>query len=185
MTHNPEFTTCEFYQAYADYKDLLDMTEAMISQMVYEVKGSHKIQYHPEGLEKPAIEIDFTPPWRRISMVSIPTMSQFSLAWVCTDSTYAMTWQDVFRRLWSLRRSAASMFLTYFQHHATLQTLPRAQLSCASLHDRYRVWKSALAPSFQLIWRARKRGCFWWSYAPSTMSTARHRRLQRACWTSL
>ncbi|PNW84838.1 hypothetical protein CHLRE_03g160500v5 [Chlamydomonas reinhardtii] len=70
LTHNPEFTTCEFYQAYADYKDLLDLTEQMISQMVYEIKGSYKIAYHPDGPEKPAIEIDFSPPWRRISMVS-------------------------------------------------------------------------------------------------------------------
>ncbi|KAG2440330.1 hypothetical protein HXX76_004435 [Chlamydomonas incerta] len=70
LTHNPEFTTCEFYQAYADYKDLLDLTEQMISQMVYEIKGSYKITYHPDGPEKPAIEIDFSPPWRRISMVS-------------------------------------------------------------------------------------------------------------------
>ncbi len=69
MTHNPEFTTCEFYQAYADYKDLLDMTETMISQMVYEIKGSYKIQYHADGQDKPPVEIDFTPPWRRISMV--------------------------------------------------------------------------------------------------------------------
>lgn len=56
-------------QAYADYKDLLDLTEQMISQMVYEIKGSYKIAYHPDGPEKPAIEIDFSPPWRRISMV--------------------------------------------------------------------------------------------------------------------
>ncbi|PNH09083.1 Lysine--tRNA ligase [Tetrabaena socialis] len=70
LTHNPEFTTCEFYQAYADYKDLLDTTETMISEMVKEIKGSYKISYHPEGQDKPAIEIDFTPPWRRISMVS-------------------------------------------------------------------------------------------------------------------
>lgn len=42
MTHNPEFTTCEFYMAYADYYDLLDMTEQLISQMVYEIKVSGK-----------------------------------------------------------------------------------------------------------------------------------------------
>lgn len=31
MTHNPEFTTCEFYMAYADYRDLMEITEKMIS----------------------------------------------------------------------------------------------------------------------------------------------------------
>lgn len=47
----------------------MDMTEKMISQMVLDIKGSYKIQYHAEGPEKDPIEIDFTPPWRRISMV--------------------------------------------------------------------------------------------------------------------
>jgi len=70
LTHNPEFTTCEFYQAYADYNDLLDMTEQMISQMVLEIKGSYKISYHANGPDEAPVEIDFTPPWRRISMLS-------------------------------------------------------------------------------------------------------------------
>ena len=51
MTHNPEFTTCEFYMAFADYEDLIAMTEKMVSGMVKSIFGSYKIQYHPEGDE--------------------------------------------------------------------------------------------------------------------------------------
>lgn len=70
LTHNPEFTTCEFYQAYADYNDLIKMTEEMVSGMVKNITGGYKITYHPDGSEGTAIDIDFTPPFRRISMCS-------------------------------------------------------------------------------------------------------------------
>ncbi|XP_036201094.1 lysine--tRNA ligase isoform X2 [Myotis myotis] len=69
MTHNPEFTTCEFYMAYADYRDLMEITEKMISGMVKHITGSYKVTYHPDGPEGQAYEIDFTPPFRKISMV--------------------------------------------------------------------------------------------------------------------
>lgn len=40
-----------------------DMTEQMVSQMVFELKGSYKIQYHANGHDKEPVEIDFSPPW--------------------------------------------------------------------------------------------------------------------------
>lgn len=69
LTHNPEFTSCEFYMAYADYSTLMVMTEELISSMVMEIKGSYVIDYHPDGPDKEAVQIDFAPPWQRLSMV--------------------------------------------------------------------------------------------------------------------
>ncbi|XP_060894451.1 lysine--tRNA ligase isoform X1 [Labrus mixtus] len=68
LTHNPEFTTCEFYMAYADYYDLMEITEKLLSGMVKHITGGYKLTYHPDGPEGQAHEIDFTPPFRRVSM---------------------------------------------------------------------------------------------------------------------
>ncbi|CDR47628.1 CYFA0S35e00298g1_1 [Cyberlindnera fabianii] len=69
MTHNPEFTTCEFYQAYADVYDLMDMTEILFSEMVKEITGDYKISYHPDGPEGEELTLDFSRPWKRINMI--------------------------------------------------------------------------------------------------------------------
>ncbi|KAM9921359.1 hypothetical protein OXX80_009300 [Metschnikowia pulcherrima] len=69
MTHNPEFTTCEFYQAYADVYDLMDMTEVMFSEMVKEITGDYKVTYHPDGPEGEALTLDFARPWKRVNMI--------------------------------------------------------------------------------------------------------------------
>lgn len=71
-THNPEFTTCEFYMAYADCDDVITMTEELLSGLVRSIHGTHKIKYHPNGTDEPdaaEYELDFTPPFRRIKMI--------------------------------------------------------------------------------------------------------------------
>ncbi|ODV69674.1 lysyl-tRNA synthetase [Hyphopichia burtonii NRRL Y-1933] len=69
MTHNPEFTTCEFYQAYADVYDLMDMTELLFSEMVKEITGDYKVKYHPDGPQGEELTLDFSRPWKRINMI--------------------------------------------------------------------------------------------------------------------
>ncbi len=49
LTHNPEFTSCEFYAAYLDYNDLMTLTETMLSEMCIAMTGGLKITYHAHG----------------------------------------------------------------------------------------------------------------------------------------
>nr|WP_139058769.1 lysine--tRNA ligase [Thiorhodococcus drewsii] len=59
--HNPEFTMLEFYEAYADYRDLMDLTEDMLRRMALEVLGRTEIQYQGETY-------DFGKPFARMSV---------------------------------------------------------------------------------------------------------------------
>lgn len=60
--HNPEFTLLELYGAYLDYRDIMELTENLISHVAQEVLGTTKIQYGEE-------EIDLSPGWKRVHMV--------------------------------------------------------------------------------------------------------------------
>ena len=57
--HNPEFTMMEFYWAYANYEDLMTLTEEMLSTIINKLTGSYKVQHEDDLL-------DFTPPWPRV-----------------------------------------------------------------------------------------------------------------------
>ena len=59
--HNPEFTMMEFYQAFATYHDMMDLTEALISELAEKVCGSTSITYQGQ-------KVNLAPPWRRLSM---------------------------------------------------------------------------------------------------------------------
>ena len=60
--HNPEFTMLEFYQAYADYHDLMSLTEEMLRKIAHEVIGSGKITYQD-------VELDFDKPFKHMTLL--------------------------------------------------------------------------------------------------------------------
>ena len=62
VRHNPEFTMIELYEAYSDYNDMMGIMENLAAYVCEKVNGTTKVMYQ-------GTEIDFKPPWRRITMV--------------------------------------------------------------------------------------------------------------------
>ena len=60
--HNPEFTTVELYEAYADFHDMMDIAEGILSGAAKEILGTYEVEWQGEKL-------DLTPGWRRLTMV--------------------------------------------------------------------------------------------------------------------
>ncbi len=60
--HNPEFTTVELYESYADFHDMMDIAEGVLSGAAKEILGTYEVEWQGE-------KIDLTPGWRRLSMV--------------------------------------------------------------------------------------------------------------------
>ncbi len=64
IRHNPEFTAIELYEAYSDYNDMMEITENMVAYICEKINGITKVTYQ-------GTEIDFAPPWRRVTMVDV------------------------------------------------------------------------------------------------------------------
>ena len=67
LTHNPEFTTCEFYMAYADVYDLMDITEELVSGLVKHIAGSYETKFRTQTGEE--YHVNWNKPWKRIEMI--------------------------------------------------------------------------------------------------------------------
>lgn len=59
--HNPEYTAIEIYKPYADFNDMMDLTENIVAFVAIKARGTTKVNYQGK-------ELDFTPPWRRVKM---------------------------------------------------------------------------------------------------------------------
>ncbi|KAI9845085.1 MAG: lysyl-tRNA synthetase [Sclerophora amabilis] len=67
LTHNPEFTTCEFYMAYADVFDIMNITEDLVSGLVKHITGGYTTTFHTQAGDE--YTVNWEKPWKRIEMI--------------------------------------------------------------------------------------------------------------------
>lgn len=67
LTHNPEFTTCEYYEAYKDVYDVLEVTEDLVSGLVKHITGGYITKFHTQSGEE--YDVNWEKPWKRVEMI--------------------------------------------------------------------------------------------------------------------
>ncbi len=70
-THNPEFTMMESYEAYADYRDIMELTENLYAHVFRTVRDTTKVEFGGGDDGEESIELDFEPPWPRLKMLDL------------------------------------------------------------------------------------------------------------------
>lgn len=144
--HNPEFTMLEFYQAYATFEDLMDLTEEMLGRLVSEVHGSLSLPYNGQML-------NFSRPWMRISMLEsvheiggIPrSLDLNTLTGVHAAAERAKVhlaekedWGRCLEALWSELVEPKLLHPTFITHHPfSISPLARQNMQDPKVTDRF------------------------------------------------
>ncbi|MBB3168254.1 lysine--tRNA ligase [Simiduia aestuariiviva] len=112
--HNPEFTMLEFYQAYADYKDLMNLTEDMLRKLAVEVCGS-------AAFTSQGVEYDFNKPFDRISVVDAilkyyPSVTREQLNDISSATDIARNLKIDVKSTWGLGKIQIEIFEETAEH---------------------------------------------------------------------